>query len=75
MLSFSLVIASPTESLPNSYTLFSFVKESPLRGKRNPAATLPVGTRLEFVSSDSSEVHVRYMNTEQAIPISAVDAR
>jgi hypothetical protein len=31
--------------------------------------TLPAGTRLEFVSSDSSEVHIRYMNTEQAIPI------
>jgi hypothetical protein len=37
--------------------------------------TLPAGTRLEFVSSDSSEVHIRYMNTEQAIPISAVDVR
>ena len=37
--------------------------------------TLPAGTQLEFVSSDSSEVHVRYMNTEQAIPISAVDGR
>jgi hypothetical protein len=30
--------------------------------------TLPAGTQLEFVSSDSSEVHIRYMNTEQAIP-------
>ena len=39
------------------------------------AVTLPAGTRLEFVSSDSSEVHVRYMKTEQAIPISAVDVR
>jgi hypothetical protein len=37
--------------------------------------TLPAGTRLEFVSSDSSEVHIRYMSTEQAIPISAVDVR
>jgi hypothetical protein len=37
--------------------------------------TLPAGTRLEFVSSDSSEVHIRYMNTEQAIPISAVDVK
>jgi hypothetical protein len=37
--------------------------------------TLPAGTQLEVVSSDSSEVHVRYMNTEQVIPISAVDVR
>jgi hypothetical protein len=37
--------------------------------------TLPAGTRLEFVSSDSSEAHIRYMNTEQAIPIWAVDVR
>ena len=35
--------------------------------------TLRAGARLEFVSGDSSEVHVRYMNSEQAIPIAAVD--
>src|SRR5207249_11576453 len=39
------------------------------------AVTLPAGTRLEFVSQDAAEVHVRYMNSEQAIPISAVDLR
>ena len=33
------------------------------------------GTRLQFVSRDSSEVHVCYMNIEQAIPASAVDFR
>jgi hypothetical protein len=42
---------------------------------RYGTAVLPAGTHLELISSDSSEVHVRYMNTEQVIPISAVDVR
>jgi uncharacterized protein UPF0547 len=37
--------------------------------------TLRAGTRLEFVSSDSSEVHVRYNGAEYVIPLSATDLR
>jgi hypothetical protein len=34
---------------------------------------LPVGTKLKFVSRDAAEVHIRYIGTEYAIPISATD--
>jgi hypothetical protein len=34
---------------------------------------LPVGTKLEFVSRYAAEVHIRYIGTEYAIPISATD--
>jgi hypothetical protein len=37
--------------------------------------TLPAGTELEFVSRDGSEVHLRYMGSEQIVPDSAVDLK
>ena len=37
--------------------------------------TLPVGTKLKFVSKVGTEVHVRYLNSDQMIPISATDLK
>ena len=37
--------------------------------------TLPAGTKLEFVSRAGGEVHVRYLNSEEMIPISATDLK
>jgi hypothetical protein len=59
----------------NTPARFVTLRQDVLVQLPNGTVTVPAGTRLEFVSSDSSEVHVRYMNTEQAIPISAVDVR
>jgi hypothetical protein len=39
------------------------------------AAELPAGTRLEFVSKEGSEVHLRYAGVEYVIPISATDLK
>jgi len=33
--------------------------------------TLPVGTKLEFVSQINDKVHVRYLNADQVVPLSA----
>jgi hypothetical protein len=37
--------------------------------------TLPIGTKLEFVSQVGPKVHVRYLNSDQMIPISATDLK
>jgi hypothetical protein len=37
--------------------------------------TLPTGTELELISRDASEVHLRYMDSEQIVPSSAVDLK
>ena len=37
--------------------------------------TLPAGTRLELVSKEGSEVHVRYQGVVYGIPISATDLK
>ena len=37
--------------------------------------TLPVGTKLEFVSQLNTEVHVHYLNGDFFIPISATDLK
>jgi zinc-ribbon domain len=37
--------------------------------------TLPAGTKLEFVSQVGTKVHVRYLNSDQMIPISATDLK
>jgi hypothetical protein len=37
--------------------------------------TLPAGTKLEFVSQVGPRVHVRYLNSDQMIPISATDLK
>ena len=34
---------------------------------------LSAGTELELVSKDATEVHIRYLGTEHAVPISVVD--
>jgi hypothetical protein len=35
--------------------------------------TLPVGTKLQFVSQINTKVHVRYLNSDYTIPIDATD--
>lgn len=37
--------------------------------------TLPIGTKLEFVSQVGPKVHVRYLNSDQMVPISATDLK
>jgi hypothetical protein len=37
--------------------------------------TLPVGTKLEFVSQLNTKVHVHYLNSDHLIPISATDLK
>jgi hypothetical protein len=39
------------------------------------ATVLPAGTKLELLSRDKSEVRIRYMGGEYAIPISVTDLR
>ncbi len=39
------------------------------------SVTLPRGSQLEFVSSDESEVRVRYRGHQQSVPASDVDLR
>jgi len=39
------------------------------------SVTLPVGTRLQFVSRDAANVRVRYMGSDQLIPISSTDLK
>ncbi len=36
---------------------------------------LPVGTRVEFISKEGSDVHIRYRGGEYAIPISSTDLK
>lgn len=36
---------------------------------------LPIGTKLEFVSRDRSEVRIRYMGAEYVITVSATDLK
>ena len=36
---------------------------------------LPAGTRVEFVSQEGSDFHIRYKGGEYAIPISATDLK
>jgi hypothetical protein len=35
--------------------------------------TLPVGTKLQFVSQLNTKVHVHYLNSDYIIPIAATD--
>jgi hypothetical protein len=37
--------------------------------------TLPVGTRLQFVSQINNKVHVQYLNSDYNIPLSATDLK
>jgi hypothetical protein len=37
--------------------------------------TLPVGTKLEFVSQINTKVHVHYLNSDYVIPISSTDLK
>jgi hypothetical protein len=62
--------ATPPEQPPQRKVT---LKQAVLMQVQHGTAVLPAGTQLEFISSDASEVHVRYMGSEQAIPISAVE--
>jgi hypothetical protein len=42
---------------------------------RNRNVTLPRGSQVEFLSSDASQVRVRYRGHEQSVPASDVDLR
>jgi hypothetical protein len=62
--------ATPPKQLPQRNVT---LKQAVSMQIQHGTVVLPAGTQLEFISSDASEVHVRYMGSEQAIPISAVE--
>jgi hypothetical protein len=72
--------ASPAEQQVPHFSLSKIVGEvSPPRfvtitqSVSIGAVVLPVGTRLEFVSKEGSDVRIRYEGVEYAIPVSATD--
>lgn len=59
------------ETTPGSSPQFVTLRQSISVGTE----TVPAGTRLELVSKEDSEVHVRYQNVVYGIPISATDLK
>ncbi len=67
--------APPVEATSSQTLRFVTITQSVSLPLPYGATVLPVGTQLEFISREGSDVRIRYAGREYAIPISATDLK
>jgi hypothetical protein len=62
----------PQQQLQQQQQMITLTRPVPIQTESG-TVTLPVGTKVQFVSQINTKVHVYYLNRDYTIPIDATD--